>query len=221
MFGGAAAGEDAGGAAQEGSRMASFQSVENDSEEKYFRKYQAILRRCKSIQKENEMLVNRVYQVKKIVRRLRRERKFLMEELDKRGDNYRSLPLTIAIDEEEKSFALPQTSSLPALGRPRSNSTVSSGKRQVKREKVERDPSAPKRPSSAFLQFCQDQRETTSAQHLQQTGRPVDKKQLTKLLTARWSSLGEDDKKVYIDRFERDKEQYSEERRLYESRKME
>lgn len=67
---------------------------------------------------------------------------------------------------------------------------------QVKREKVERDPSAPKRPSSAFLQFCQDQRETTSAQHLQQTGRPVDKKQLTKLLAARWSSLGEDDKKV-------------------------
>ncbi|XP_047479033.1 non-histone protein 10-like isoform X2 [Penaeus chinensis] len=199
MFGGAAAGEDADGAAQESGRMSSFQSVENDSEDKYFRKYQAILRRCKSIQKENEMLVNRVYQVKKIVRRLRRERKFLMEELDKRGDNYRSLPLTIAIDEEEKSFALPQ----------------------VKREKVERDPSAPKRPSSAFLQFCQDQRETTSAQHLQQTGRPVDKKQLTKLLTARWSSLGEDDKKVYIDRFERDKEQYSEERRLYESRKME
>nr|XP_027230059.1 uncharacterized protein LOC113821728 [Penaeus vannamei] len=131
MFGGSAVGEDVDSSAQESNMMSSFQSVENDSEEKYFRKYQAILRRCKSIQKENEMLVNRVYQVKKIVRRLRRERKFLMEELDKRGDNYRSLPLTIAIDEEEKSFALPQTSSLPALGRPRSNSTVSSGKRQV------------------------------------------------------------------------------------------
>lgn len=34
--------------------------------------------------------------------------RFLMEELDKRGDNYRSLPLTIAIEEEDKSFALPQ-----------------------------------------------------------------------------------------------------------------
>lgn len=31
-----------------------------------------------------------------------------MEELDRRGDNYRSLPLTIAIEEDEKSFALPQ-----------------------------------------------------------------------------------------------------------------
>ena len=33
-----------------------------------------------------------------------------MEELDRRGDNYRSLPLTIAIEEDEKSFALPQVS---------------------------------------------------------------------------------------------------------------
>lgn len=36
--------------------------------------------------------------------------RFLMEELDKRGDNYRSLPLTIAIEEEEKAFPLPQAS---------------------------------------------------------------------------------------------------------------
>ncbi|KAG7167311.1 TCF3 fusion partner-like, partial [Homarus americanus] len=196
MFSGA--GEDVDNTAHEGNIMPAFTLVENGTEDKYYKKYNAILRRCSSIQKENEMLVNRVYQVKKIVRRLRKERKFLMEELDKRGDNYRSLPLTIAIEEEEKSFALPQTSSLPALGRPRSTSSSSSVKRQlqVKREKPERDPTAPKRPSNAFLQFCQEQRDTTTAQYLQQTGRPLDKKHLTKLLAARWSSLSEDDKKV-------------------------
>ncbi|XP_068249087.1 uncharacterized protein [Palaemon carinicauda] len=194
---------------------------ESDAEHKYFKKYVAILRRCKSIQKENEMLVHRVYQVKKIVRQLRKERKFLMDELDKKGDNFRSLPLTIAIEEDDKSFALPQTSSLPALGRPRSSGSSSSSKRQanIKREKTERDPSAPKRPSNAFLQFCQEQRDATTAQYLQ-TGRPLDKKQLTKILAARWNVLPEDEKKVYIEKFERDKERYSEERKMYENRKI-
>ncbi|XP_068249095.1 uncharacterized protein [Palaemon carinicauda] len=172
---------------------------ESDAEHKYFKKYVAILRRCKSIQKENEMLVHRVYQVKKIVRQLRKERKFLMDELDKKGDNFRSLPLTIAIEEDDKSFALPQAN--------------------IKREKTERDPSAPKRPSNAFLQFCQEQRDATTAQYLQ-TGRPLDKKQLTKILAARWNVLPEDEKKVYIEKFERDKERYSEERKMYENRKI-
>nr|XP_053656362.1 uncharacterized protein LOC128705177 [Cherax quadricarinatus] len=221
MFAGA--GEDEDNSQHEANIMPGFASLENSTEDKYYKKYNAILRRCSCVQKENEMLVNRVYQVKKIVRRLRKERKFLMEELDKRDDNYRSLPLTFAIEDEDKSFALPQTSSLPALGRPRSTNSSSSVKRQlqVKREKMECDPSTPKRPSNAFLQFCQEQRDSTTVQHLQQTGRPIDKKQLTKLLAARWSALSEDDKKVYIEKYERDKERYCEERRLYENRKVE
>ncbi|XP_071536038.1 uncharacterized protein [Panulirus ornatus] len=190
MYGGPV--EDMDNSIHEGNILPTFPQIENGTEDKYYKKYNAVLRRCSNVQKENEMLVNRVYQVKKVVRRLRKERKFLMEELDKRGDNYRSLPLTIAIEEEDKSFALPQTSSLPALGRPRSTNSASNVRRQ---SQVKRDPSAPKRPSNAFLQFCQEQRDTTTAQHLQQTGRPFDKKQLTKLLAARWNALSEDDKK--------------------------
>lgn len=182
----------------EESRVDESFSSEAETENKYFKKYNAILRRCKTIQKENEMLVNRVYQVKKIVRRLRKERKFLMEELDKKGDSFRSLPLTIAIEEEEKSFALPQAN--------------------VKREKTERDPTAPKRPSNAFLQFCQEQKDVT-AQYLQ-AGKPLDKK-FNKVLAARWSVLSEDEKKVYMEKFERDKEHHSEERKIYENRKIE
>ncbi|KAG0727974.1 Non-histone protein 10 [Chionoecetes opilio] len=204
------------------------------------------------------MLVNRVYRVKRMVQRLRRERRHLMEELDRRGDNYHSLPLTIAIEEDEKAFALPQvrlrsgrghtckevwdlktipelhsfhqvshsvlspcggggiiqqTSSLPALGRPRSSGSSLNSRRQpqVKRERVERDAPAPapKRPSNAFLQFCQEQREAATAQHLQQTGRAPDKKQLTRQLASRWNALPEDDKKTYLEKYERDKERHS------------
>ncbi|KAK4321637.1 hypothetical protein Pmani_007584 [Petrolisthes manimaculis] len=210
-----------------------------DTGDKYYKKHNSILRRCSSIQKENEMLVNRVYQVKKIVRRLRKERKFLMEELDKRGDNYRSLPLTIAIEEEEKAFPLPQasqSSSLPALGRPRSSGVTSGGKKQShgKREKTERDPAAPKRASNAFVHFCQEQRDVIAAAPLPPSspssstttttttaGRPLDKKQLTRLLATRWNALAEDDKKVYIEKYERDKERLSEERKHYQGKKAE
>ncbi|XP_050720675.1 uncharacterized protein LOC127000707 isoform X2 [Eriocheir sinensis] len=187
MFGG---GEDVG---HPGGLRAAFPAAENGTDDKYYKKYHAILRRCAGVQKENEMLVNRVYLVKKMVRRLRRERKFLMEELDRRGDNYRSLPLTIAIEEDEKSFALPQL--------------------QVKRERVERDTSTPKRPNNAFLQFCQEQREAAVAHHLNQTGRTPDKKQLTRQLASRWNALSEEDKKIYVEKYEREKERQSEERK--------
>ncbi|KAK8392787.1 hypothetical protein O3P69_014904 [Scylla paramamosain] len=207
MFGG---GEDA---VHPGGLRAAFPVAENGTEDKYYKKYNAILRRCSGVQKENEMLVNRVHLVKKMVQRLRRERRYLMEELDRRGDNYRSLPLTIAIEEDEKSFALPQTSSLPALGRPRSSGSSLNSRRQpqVKRERVERDTPAPspKRPSNAFLHFCQEQREAATAHHLHQTGRMPDKKQLTRQLASRWNALPDDDKKMYVEKYERDKERYS------------
>lgn len=75
-----------------------------------------------------------------------------------------------------------------------------------KREKMERDPAAPKRPSNAFLHFCQEQRDaiaaaphppsSPSSSTTTTAGRPLDKKQLTRLLATRWNALTEDDKKV-------------------------
>lgn len=214
MFGGS---EEA---SHPGGMRTTFPAAENGMEDKYYKKYNAILRRCSGVQKENEMLVNRVYLVKKMVQRLRRERRYLMEELDRRGDNYRSLPLTIAIEEDEKSFALPQTSSLPALGRPRSSGSSLNSRRQpqVKRERVERDTPAPKRPTNAFLQFCQEQREAATTHHLHQTGRIPDKKQLTRQLASRWNALPEDDKKMYVEKYERDKERYSGEKTAWEQK---
>lgn len=69
---------------------------------------------------------------------------------------------------------------------------------QVKRERVERDTSTPKRPNNAFLQFCQEQREAAVAHHLNQTGRTPDKKQLTRQFASRWNALSEEEKKVGV-----------------------
>merc|ERR1712106_497037 len=210
-------------------------NAENGTEDKYYKKYNAILRRCSSIQRENEMLVNRVYRVKNIVRQLRKERKYLMAVLDKRGDNYRNLPLTVAINEEEKTFSTAQHWSLPALGRPRSSSSTSvtgaaavavtpptpptpttsapampiTIKKQtpIKKERNMSESSGKVQKGNAFLYFCAEQREATTTAYVQQTGRTIDKKQPTKLLAQRWNALPEKEKKVYIDRVDKIKEE--------------
>lgn len=81
---------------------------------------------------------------------------------------------------------------------PSTDPSIPSPQPQVKRERVERDTPAPKRPSNAFLLFCQEQREAATAHHLHQTGRVPDKKQLTRQLASRWNALPEDDKKVSV-----------------------
>lgn len=55
----------------------------------YERKYYALLRRCESISLSNECLVNRIYHVKKLIRRHRKEREFLAKRLESYGDDYR------------------------------------------------------------------------------------------------------------------------------------
>ncbi|GBN92501.1 hypothetical protein AVEN_247053-1 [Araneus ventricosus] len=57
----------------------------------YERKYYALLHRCDLVKQSNERLVNRIYYVKKLLRRRKKERKFLMDRLDSYGDDYMSV----------------------------------------------------------------------------------------------------------------------------------
>merc|ERR1740129_1080419 len=48
----------------------------------YKRKYNLLMERCEAIQQDNERLVSRVREVKRLWRRSMKERKFLMDRLD-------------------------------------------------------------------------------------------------------------------------------------------
>ncbi|XP_054721399.1 uncharacterized protein LOC129231173 [Uloborus diversus] len=61
----------------------------------YEKKYFALLQRCEIIKQSNERLVNRIYYVKKLLRRRKKERKFLMQRLDGYGDDYRAIAATL------------------------------------------------------------------------------------------------------------------------------
>uniref|UniRef100_A0A8C5WLJ0 TCF3 fusion partner n=1 Tax=Leptobrachium leishanense TaxID=445787 RepID=A0A8C5WLJ0_9ANUR len=64
------------------------------------RKFFALSRRCKEIEQVNERILNRLHQVQKITRRLKRERRCLMKILDSYGDDYRNSHLTFLLEDE-------------------------------------------------------------------------------------------------------------------------
>ncbi|XP_071438566.1 high mobility group protein B2 isoform X2 [Hetaerina americana] len=208
----------------------------------YYRKYHILLERCTSMQQDNERLVNRIQRVRKMLRRARKERKFLMARLDTHGDSWRNIPLSLHLS--DSSVTAPQSqrnaesnklsphakvSSSPSgtavasekVSRGKSaGGTAPSSKRKSKDGK-DRDPTAPKRPANPYFQFCQEQRPLVSEQYTSiGSGQEADlsKQELTKLLASRWNNLTNDDKKVYYDKYEKQKEKYSADMQMYSSR---
>ncbi|KAK3908203.1 TCF3 fusion partner-like protein [Frankliniella fusca] len=223
------------------------EEVDAEEEDVYRRKYQLLLERCEVLQQDNERLVHRAQQVKKLLRRIRRERKILMERLDTYGDNWRNVPITFERDEimtpqqpikKEKTStpgtggkaggAAAKNQGTGEKGRKNANNnstgtpnTTSSSKRKTaKGDKPEKDPNAPKRPANPFLQFCQEQRPlaVTAAGLERASGNSegeTSKQEITRQLASKWNTLAPEDKKVYYDMYEKSKEKYAEEMKLY------
>ncbi|XP_025831850.1 non-histone chromosomal protein 6-like [Agrilus planipennis] len=87
-----------------------------------------------------------------------------------------------------------------------------------KSTKTDKDPNAPKRPSNPFFQFCQEQRQILMEQinsELKPGEAEPTKQELTRQLALKWKSLSGNDKKVYVDMYERSKEKYAAEMSEY------
>ncbi|KAK7869606.1 hypothetical protein R5R35_003391 [Gryllus longicercus] len=194
--------------------------VDNDEVgDTYSKKYKLLLERCEVLQLDNERLVHRIQQVRKILRRCRKERKFLMERLDQHGDNWQNMQLPLTLDEPmpvttphvtpkaEKHYTKgnDRTSHKASAGEKvgRKNTATGSGtKRKYTKhsEKPERDPNAPKRPANPFFQFCQEQRpivmERLGMEQKSGDAEPS-KQELTRQLASKWNTLPPEDKKVW------------------------
>ncbi|KAG6439657.1 hypothetical protein O3G_MSEX000962, partial [Manduca sexta] len=68
-------------------------------EEIYRRKYQLLLERCEVLQQDNERIINRIHEVKRISKRYRKDIRLLAARLDRHGDPFR----TVALEIETKS----------------------------------------------------------------------------------------------------------------------
>ncbi|XP_067006499.2 uncharacterized protein [Anabrus simplex] len=211
-------------------------NFETEIRDKYSKKYKLLLERCEILQQDNERLVHRIQQVRKILHRARRERKFLMDRLDLHGDNWRNIPFPLELDEPlgvSTAIAKPEklhlqknverTPSGKTIEKSSRKSTPSStcssaSKRKNAKsgEKGERDPNAPKRPANPFFQFCQEQRPLVMEQKVGEA--ETSKQELTRQLASKWNTLPPEDKKVYYDMYEKSKEKYAAEMQVYSSR---
>lgn len=184
--------------------------VEPEEFDIYKRKYQLLLDRCEVLQQENERLVYRIQHVRKLLKRTRKEKKFLIDRLDQHGDRWREAPMGVL--EENNVFQVtpkPEKGSKAAGNNAKEEKT----KKGTKRKGTKTDPNAPKRPANPFFQFCQEQRPRVMERL---AGEPEPSKQeLTRQLATTWKSLSSEDKKVYYDMYERSKEKYVAEMQIY------
>lgn len=184
--------------------------VEPEEFDIYKRKYRLLLDRCEVLQQENERLVYRIQRVRKLLKRTRKEKKFLIDRLDQHGDRWREAPMGVL--EENNVF---QVTPKPEKGQKATahNSKDEKTKKGTKRKGAKTDPNAPKRPANPFFQFCQEQRPRVMERL---AGEPEPSKQeLTRQLATTWKSLSSEDKKVYYDMYERSKEKYVAEMQIY------
>ncbi|KAH0560182.1 non-histone protein 10 [Cotesia glomerata] len=182
----------------------------------YKRKYQILLERCEVLQQDNERLVYRFQKIRKLLKRTRKEKKFLIDRLDKHGDQWRDAPMGVL--EENNIFSVTvkpeklNKCKVPVIKEEKI-------KKGTKRKGIKADPNAPKRPANPFFQFCQEQRPRVMERL---AGEPEPSKQeLTRQLATTWKSLTSEDKKVYYDMYERSKEKYVVEMQKYNKKSEE
>ncbi|XP_062507416.1 uncharacterized protein LOC134183868 [Corticium candelabrum] len=66
--------------------------------ERYARKYNVLSEKCREIEHENKIVGYKLREIRRVVSKIRKEKRLLMKRLDKRGDEYRSKPSHIQRD---------------------------------------------------------------------------------------------------------------------------
>ncbi|XP_005111350.1 HMG1/2-like protein [Aplysia californica] len=209
-------------------------------ETSFLKKYFALRKRCEQIQQSNEKMVNRIQHAKKLIKRYKRDKRYLSSRLDEHGDNYRDVQVPLMWEEDQLFGNLRNTSYFPGTGsdsegegqgRPEHKSALSSiqpllqahglgqldsssKSRKVKIEK-EKDPNAPKKPANAFLMFCTTRRTAVQEEYFKEHKEEIAHHELTKTLAQQWNALVPEEKRIYYDMYEREKERYEREMRSY------
>ncbi|SCU80435.1 LAME_0B03136g1_1 [Lachancea meyersii CBS 8951] len=154
-------------------------------------------RSLEELQESNQVLGLAVQRTRLAVKRLRLEYGALLERLESRIDK-----------DPELSYEDP----LPSLESFRTQILEDTPKSKTKRKKgKERDPNLPKRPTNAYLLFCEMNKES-----MKQNSGPND---VSKALTDAWKALDENGRKPYYKLYSEDRERYQREMKAYAKNK--
>ncbi|CAO3576297.1 unnamed protein product [Absidia cylindrospora] len=161
-------------------------NMDDDHKEKYTK----LKKRIRDIERENDFLHIRIHKARKNVRQLRLERTFLLDCIERINHNY-------SVDESEDEGLSDQEHTVIPVSH---KATVPAAAKPKKKK----DPNAPKGPGNVFFLFCQLQRDKIKDEHPDERSLG----EVTKLLSAKWKSLGSDEKKVYQDMYQKELEEY-------------
>jgi len=161
------------------------------------KKYMLLLKRTENVEKQNMRLINRIYQVKSITKRLKTEKRFLVRRLDRHRDNFRGAKIFTDVE------LLPEGTS-DANNRTQKHPNGDGEDEEMPNEKALLG-LPPKKPMSAFFRYCQ-------AQHLQilQKNSAMPHDAIKKSLAEKWTTMPHAQKNKYFT-------QYQEEQNVYES----
>lgn len=150
-------------------------------------------RKVDELKEGNEVLALTIQRTRLSVKRLKLEYSVLLERLEARVDldpelRYENpLPTLESFKKELLTKPLKKTKS--------------------KRQKAkDRDPNMPKRPTNAYLLFCEMNKEKVRQQGSQDVSRD---------LTEAWKNLNEQDRKPYYELYSEDRERYQKEMEIY------
>ncbi|ESO98507.1 hypothetical protein LOTGIDRAFT_239042 [Lottia gigantea] len=202
----------------------------------FLEKYFGLRKRCEQMQQANEKMVNRLQHVKKIIKRHKREKRFLESRLAEYGDNYKESQVPLSWEEDQLFNCLRPTSSEPppypksdcdddmttkttAMSSIQPYLQKSTKSRKSKSDK-EKDPNAPKKPSNVFQIYCKEQKQKVQAVYFQEFNEEIAHHELTRRLAQKWHVMSQEEKKMYYEMHDIENERYQRELKVYENREI-
>ncbi|KAI8070344.1 high mobility group box domain-containing protein [Gongronella butleri] len=161
-------------------------------------KYTKLKKRIRDIERQNDFLHVRIHKAQKSIRRLRLERTFLLDRIEKINGH-------VSMDDSDDDAAASDHDQLASFNGTHPGKTP--------KPKKKKDPNAPKGPGNVFFLFCRLQRDKIKDEHPEERSLG----EVTKLLSAKWKSLSKEDKQVYHDMYQKELEEYEVAMKTYTS----
>ncbi|KAI8142731.1 hypothetical protein BJV82DRAFT_614071 [Fennellomyces sp. T-0311] len=172
------------------------------SEDKYRSKYKELKRRVRDIEDDNDLLHVRIHKARKSINRLRLERTFLLERMEKM-QHHGSRTNAVTGDSDHSDIGYEDELY-------RSNHGKRGRIDKMLKPKKKKDPNAPKGPGNVFFLYCRLERDKIKDEFPQENLGDV-----TKLLGQKWKGLTKEEKQKYYDMYRKEMEEYEEAMKSY------
>lgn len=189
-------------------------------------------KRITEVEESNEVATLALSRSKMAIRRLRLEYAVLLERLEQRAimipdgntelEDMSPPPSPTILDESLNTTNAKLTrNGLSKRGGKKakgvSNTTGNSGSNNSRTQRI-RDPDLPKRPTNAYLIFCEMEKERIK--HELEERNPGAVTELSKSLTEAWKNLDDEKRKPYYKLYEEDRDRYQREMSVYNQKKQ-